>query len=146
MSDAQKAFLTQFPDAQPIDVAWSDMDALQHVNNKVYFRYFEIARIELFARTGLFAALESDKIGPVLADNYARYKRPVTYPDHLLVGVGVSEISDTGFVTQYTVFSTSQQAVACEGQARIVMFDFKNNEKAPLNDTMRAFLQSRLNT
>ncbi|MBU2978190.1 thioesterase family protein [Alteromonas sp. C1M14] len=144
MSDAQKTFLTQFPDAHLINVAWSDMDALQHVNNIVYFKYFEIARIELFRHSGLFDALESNKIGPVLADNYARYKRPVTYPDRLYIGVGVSEIGNSSFVSQYTVFSEAHQGVVCEGQARIVMFNFKTGEKAPINDTMRAFLQTRL--
>ena len=41
--------LTDFPVTVEVPVAWGDMDALGHVNNAVYFRYFETARIRFFA-------------------------------------------------------------------------------------------------
>ena len=43
-------FLAQHPIVTEIPVAWGEMDALQHVNNVVYFRYFETARIDFFNR------------------------------------------------------------------------------------------------
>ena len=42
---------TNFPVVVDIPVRWADMDPFQHVNNTVYFRYFEIARISYFERT-----------------------------------------------------------------------------------------------
>ena len=141
MPDKQQ-FLERFPHACEIKVAWGDMDALQHVNNSMYFKYFEIPRIDFFAQAGLFDRLEAEKIGPVLADNYCKYKRPVTFPDTLLIGVSVSEIAEAGFMTHYTVFSCAQQAIVTEGQARVVMFDFKTSQKAPLSDTLRTFLHA----
>lgn len=43
---AMEKFLAQHPIVTEIPVAWGEMDALQHVNNVVYFRYFETARID----------------------------------------------------------------------------------------------------
>ncbi len=138
----EQAFREQFCAVTEIKVAWGDMDALQHVNNTMYFKYFEIARIDFFTQAGIFARLEKEQIGPVLGDNYARYKRPVTFPDTLLVGVTISDIGDTHFMTHYTVYSTAQQAIVTQGQAKVVMFNFKQMQKSPLDDSLLDFLHT----
>jgi acyl-CoA thioester hydrolase len=124
------------------DVAWGEMDALQHVNNVVYFRYFESARIDFFTQIGLFKELQTASIGPVLADNNARYKRPVTYPDNLLVGVTISDVQTDRFMMHYTVFSKAQQAVTTLGSSLVVMFDFKTGKKSVLSGELLASLKS----
>ena len=45
--------LDGFPVVTEIPVAWGEMDALQHVNNVTYFRYFETARIDYFKHIDL---------------------------------------------------------------------------------------------
>src|SRR4051812_27249954 len=50
-----------------IPVAWGDMDAFGHVNNTVYFRWFESARIAYFEKIGLNERMKRDKKGPILA-------------------------------------------------------------------------------
>ncbi|MBS3798343.1 thioesterase family protein [Pseudoalteromonas sp. BDTF-M6] len=140
----QHAFLERFPKACEIKVAWGDMDALQHVNNTLYFKYFEIARIDFLNQAGILEHLAAEQVGPVLADNYAKYKRPVTFPDTLLIGVSISDIGSSSFTTHYSVFSCAQQAVVTEGQAKLVMFDFKTMQKAPLNDSLLSFLHLNL--
>ena len=54
-------FTRRFPFHTRIQVAWGEMDALQHVNNVVYFRYFETARIDFFNQ--LFACIPVDSFG-----------------------------------------------------------------------------------
>ena len=56
--------LAGYPVIIEIPVAWGEMDAFQHVNNIVYFRYFESARITYFERTGLIAYMEQTGSGP----------------------------------------------------------------------------------
>ena len=53
----QHAIITEIP------VAWGEMDALNHVNNVVYFRYFETARIDFFSQINMMADLEKTAIG-----------------------------------------------------------------------------------
>ena len=57
--------LKEFPVITEIKVAWGEMDALQHVNNAVYFRYFETARLDYFNKINLLVDLQTSHIGPV---------------------------------------------------------------------------------
>lgn len=126
-------FKQQYPIHTAINVAWGEMDALQHVNNVVYFRYFETARIDFFNQIGLLADLKITQVGPVISENQARYKRPVTFPDTLLVGVSISDIKADRFLMHYHVYSQSQQAVTTIGSSLVVMFNFKTGQKAVLD-------------
>ncbi|MEH6463792.1 MAG: thioesterase family protein [Shewanella psychromarinicola] len=125
-------FLAQHSISTDIQVAWGDMDALQHVNNSVYFKYFETARLDFFNQINLLGDLKSTGVGPVLSETNARFKRPVTFPDSIVVGVKISDIHKERFVMHYTVFSKAQQAVTTIGWAKVVMFNFKTGQKAKL--------------
>ena len=135
-------FIAQNPVHTEISVAWGEMDALQHVNNVVYFRYFETARIEFFNQINLLGDLQITQVGPVLSDNHARYKRPVTFPDTLLVGVKISDIQADRFMMHYTVFSQDQQAVTTLGSSQVVMFNFKTGKKATLTSELLSALRA----
>ena len=58
--------LGSFPVVVAIPVAWGDMDAFQHVNNTVYFRYFESARIAYFERLEFMELMQATGVGPIL--------------------------------------------------------------------------------
>ena len=78
--------LAGFPVIVEQNVIWGDMDAYQHVNNVVYFRYFENARLEYIRRLDWFAYEEATGIGPILAATQARFRRALTYPDTIAIG------------------------------------------------------------
>ncbi|MGL5359610.1 MAG: acyl-CoA thioesterase [Shewanella sp.] len=134
-------FLAQHPIITTIPVAWGEMDALQHVNNVVYFRYFETARIDFFNRLFPLDTLYQSGIGPVISENQARYKRPVTFPDTLLVSVSISDIQSDRFTMHYQAFSERQQAVTTLGTSVAVMFNFKTGQKAELPSELLAILK-----
>ncbi len=129
--------LAGFPVCYPITVAWGEMDAFQHVNNVVYFRYFESARIEYGRLVRMMDFKERDHIGPIVAGASARYKRPVLFPDQLLVGITVTRMAVDRFWQQYRIYSSSQQAITTEGEAEIVMFDYAHQRKAPIPAALR---------
>ena len=133
-------FRQTYPIHSEIKVAWGEMDALQHVNNVAYFRYFETARLDFFNQFNLLDELEKTAIGPVISENSARYKRPVTYPDTLLVGVSICDIKTDRFMLHYTVMSQAQQAITTVGSSQVVMFNFKTGKKAPLSAELTAIL------
>lgn len=134
-------FLAQHPIVIEIPVAWGEMDALQHVNNVVYFRYFETARIDFFNRLFPLSDLYKSGVGPVISENQARYKRPVTFPDTLLVSVSISNIQNDKFTLHYHVFSKKQQAITTLGSSVAVMFDFKTGKKTELPTELLAILK-----
>ncbi len=137
-----QSFIEQHPIRTKINVAWGEMDALQHVNNVVYFRYFETARIDFFTQLGFLKDLQVTGVGPVISENNARYKRPVTFPDTVHVGVKISDIEHDRFMMHYTVFSESQDAVTTIASSQVVMFNFKTGKKAQLNDELLTALRA----
>lgn len=119
-----------------IPVAWGEMDALNHVNNAVYFRYFETARIAHFNKVELMEEMAMTKVGPVLGETQCRYKLPVTYPDTLLIGSKVTDMQSDRFTMQYEIVSKKLGKITTIGSATIVMFDFKTNQKAELSERL----------
>ncbi len=126
-------FLKQYPIHTQIQVPWGDMDALQHVNNVAYFRYFETARIDFFAQLGLLEQAQASGIGPVISENQAKYIKPVVFPDTLSIGIKISNIEKDRFIMHYQAFSHAQQKIVTTGSSNVVMFNFKTGQKAEVS-------------
>ena len=124
--------LANYPVIYETDVIWGDMDAFQHVNNVVYFRYFESARVHYFQQVDLLGEMRATGVGPIVHSQRCRYLFPLTFPDHIQVGVRISGMGEDRFVFDYRVVSTRHQVVAATGETLVVMFDYRNNRKAPV--------------
>ena len=136
--------LTGFPVQVEVPVGFGDMDAYGHVNNTRYLRWFEDARFAGFHRAGFEEHRERTGIGPILARVTCIFRRPVTYPDTVISGVRVTELGDDRFSMVHRVVSRSQGDVVAEGDARIVMVDYRLGGKAPLPPELRARLEREL--
>jgi len=130
--------LARYPVVVPVPVAWGDMDAFGHVNNVVYFRYFEAARIEYLTRVGWMASKEKAGVGPIVHSTQARFRKPLAYPDALRVGGRAVEVRADRVVIEHVVWSSRLDATAAEGQVVVVNFDYRGGAKAPLSAAMRA--------
>ncbi len=124
--------LKGYPVTVEIPVAWGEMDAFGHVNNTVYFRYFETARIRYFETIGYIGAAGDPAPGPILAHADCRFRLPLTYPDRVRVGARVTDVTGQGFLMHYRAVSLAHGKVAAEGTGRIVSFDYARQAKAPL--------------
>src|SRR5262252_7581242 len=103
-----------FPVVVELPVVWGEMDAYRHVNNVVYFRYFESARLEYFRRLGWFEYERETGIGPILAATQARFRKPLTYPDTISVGARVAHLGVDRFTIDHFLVSHGQGVVAAE--------------------------------
>ncbi len=113
------------------------MDAYRHVNNAVYFRWFESGRICYFQAIG-WPALEAETgIGPILHSTSARFRLPLVFPDRVRVKAGVGELGVDRFVMHYEVESDSHGRLACHGLGVIVAFDYRSGRKAVLPEQLR---------
>ncbi len=136
--DAQiEELLRDYPVVIELPVLWGNMDAFQHVNNVVYFRWFESGRIAYFERLGFSEALEGEKIGPILAWADCRFRIPLTYPDTVSIGVRVPEIGEDRFTMEYIAVSHQHGRIAAQGSSTIVSYDYANARKAPLPESVR---------
>jgi len=118
-----------FPVQLDLPVQWGEMDAFGHVNNTVYFKYFETARLAYFNAVGVMDDIKELQLGPILAETQAEFKRALVFPDQIKVGAKVLENHEYGFLMQYGVFSENQQTVTTLGTGRIVMIDYNTGQK-----------------
>jgi acyl-CoA thioester hydrolase len=126
MADAE--LLSGFPVVIDQEVRWGDLDAFGHVNNTVFFRFFESARIAYFERIGFLGA--DGGVGPILHSTNCRFRLPLGYPDALRVGAKVSALEKDRFNMEYRIVSAKRGAVAAEGAGMIVAFDYAKQTKA----------------
>jgi acyl-CoA thioester hydrolase len=129
--------LDTFPVTVEIPVAWGEMDAFQHVNNIVYFRYFESARIAYFDKLNIIEYMDRTGVGPILASTQCRFKVPLAYPDTVSVGTRVSKIEQDRFMMDYVVFSNRLRRVAAEGEGLIVCYNYRERKKTPIPGELR---------
>jgi acyl-CoA thioester hydrolase len=125
-----------------IPVAWGEMDAFGHVNNIVYFRYFESVRIAYFERMGVMEHMKDTGVGPILASTQCRFRVPLTYPDTVTAGARVHSIEADRFTMHHCIVSHKLLKVAAEGNGVIVMFDYQRNAKATLPDSLRQRIEA----
>ncbi|MFO0968789.1 MAG: thioesterase family protein [Gemmataceae bacterium] len=125
---------------QPVD--WGDMDAYRHVNNVVYFRYFENVRLEYFERLDWRGFEKETGVGPIVASIQARYRRAVTYPDTLWVGARLSKMEEDRFTLAHRIVSEALEDWTTEGQVVVVTFVYATGKKTPIPDEMRRRIEA----
>src|SRR5436190_18629210 len=99
------ALLAAFPVVIELPVVWGEMDSYRHVNNVVYFRYFESVRVEYCRSLNWFEYEKDTGIGPILASIQARFRRPLTYPDRISVGARVVSMETDRFTVEHVIAS-----------------------------------------
>lgn len=120
-----------------IPVRWGDMDALGHVNNTVYFVYFESARIAYFDRVGAFSRYDGEGLGPILANAHCDFLLPVEYPATLICGARVSRVGRTSFTMDYLLRDKESGAVVARGSCVNVMYDYRAQRPTEVPDFIR---------
>jgi acyl-CoA thioester hydrolase len=133
--------LAGYPVVVEIPIAWGDMDYFRHVNNIVFFRYFESARIEYLERIYFRELAEDDPVGPILASTGCRFRRPLTWPDTVAVGARVVEVGEDRFSMAYRLVSRKSGEVAAEGDGVLVSFDYAARKKVPLPERVRRAIE-----
>ena len=130
-------FNKSYPVQIKLPVQWGDMDAFNHVNNAMYFKYFESVRIAYFKRLGVMGMDTKDNVAPILAETSCRFKFPLNFPDAILVGASVIENHSHGFLMEYAVYSQQLKRMTSIGTGRIVMLNYATHEKVKVGTTLQ---------
>ena len=131
-----------YPVVIELPVAWGEMDALRHVNNIVYFRYFESARMAYFTRLDIWDYMKETGIGPILATTACKFKLPLVYPDTVSVATKITGVEADRFVMKYVVVSHARAKAAAEGEGLIVAYDYRALRKATLPDEIKRRIEA----
>jgi acyl-CoA thioester hydrolase len=129
--------LAAWPVVVEAHVAWGEMDAYGHVNNAVYFRWFESARIAYLDAIGFRGGDAHGGVGPILHSTGCRFRRPLFYPDTVRIGGRVADIADDRFTMEYAALSQASGEIAATGGGVIVAYDYARARKATLPAEVR---------
>lgn len=134
-------FTEKYPVILTQDLHWGDMDAFDHVNNKVYFRYFEDARIAFFDQAGVTEMMKRLKIGPILARTSCNFRLPLDYPDRIHIGARVARQTSKTLLMEYAVFSETLQKVAADGDSLVVYYDYNKGGSCTIPEKISEGIQ-----
>jgi len=129
-----------------IPIRWGDMDAMGHVNNTIYFRYMEQARISWFEQL-----VPEDEVwqstGIVIVNASCNYKRPITYPGTVEVRLMVGPPGGSSAPTFYELRVDADPVPYADGAAVVVFVDMKTQKPARIPEGIRQrLLESELRT
>ncbi|KAJ3572685.1 hypothetical protein NP233_g2921 [Leucocoprinus birnbaumii] len=141
--------------AQPI--VWGDHDAFQHVNNVRYVRFFESARIKWMTSLGnelgglekAQSMLKAQGISLIIKSIEVKFRRPVTYPDTLLIGYKPVPPPPEGspdnatFEVKASAYSIAQEAFVAHSKEALVWYDYDSLRKCDPGDQARAVVFAR---
>ncbi len=114
-----------------IQVRFKDMDPMQHVNNAVYFSYFEIGRLEFFRK--VVNDIEFKKYPFILARVEANFHKPITvhFPE-VILKMWAGDFGNKSFKFFYEILSKDEKIKFTSGESVQVFFDYKSNKTIPV--------------
>ena len=119
-----------------VPVAWGEQDLFGHVNNIVYFRYFESVRMHYLERIGVLRSHAEMGHGVILASTTCDFLRPVEWPQTLHVRTGTSQVGNTSFTMRYRI-TDGQERLVAQGSSVLVMYDYNASQKMPIPQGIR---------
>ncbi len=120
-----------FLDSHTIQVRWGDMDALGHINNAMYFRYMESARVAYLSKIGIL--LGHDNQSFVLANTMCNFILPISYPANLTIETYVSKLgnSSVDFIHKF-INNDKKDEITAIGLATAVWVNLIKNKAIAL--------------
>jgi acyl-CoA thioester hydrolase len=111
-------------------IRWGDMDAYGHVNNTVYFRYLEQARIEWITSLGYSVAPGQESM--LMINGFCNFYQQLSYPGELILKTSTGAIGRSSLdVYTQMYLTTAPDAVVAEGGATMVWVDLNMNQSTP---------------
>ncbi len=125
--------LKAFPVKSQLPVQWGEMDAFNHVNNVVYLRWSETARIDYFEALKLdMNHPEKQDYNVILGYQDCKYIFPVTFPDTIHIGTTVTDIGTDRFTMQCQMFSEKHDRIVAISNHVVVVIDYKTYQKTAI--------------
>lgn len=122
-----------------IPVRWGDMDAAGHVNNAMYFRYFETVRLDWLQQARGGAELYADGTGPVLVNAFCNFLRQLRFPADVVARHYLGRAGRSSIETFLTLERTDEPGQPyATGGGKLVWTDVSTEKSIPLPDWLRA--------
>jgi acyl-CoA thioester hydrolase len=124
------------------DIRWGDMDAFGHVNNTVYFRYMESARIAFLEEAAGPSGIKGE--GPVIVTAYCTFAKQLTYPGRIEVRTFMGAPGRSSVEVTHEIRLVDENGAAevvhAEGGAKVVWVNYAAEKSVPLPEGVKALV------
>jgi len=111
-------------------IRWGDMDAYGHVNNTIYFRYMEQARVEWITSLGYSVAPGRESM--LMINGFCNFYQQLSYPGELILKTSIGTIGRSSLDVYTEMYlTTAPEVLVAEGGATMVWVDLTTNQSAP---------------
>ncbi len=124
-----------------IGTRWADNDAYGHVNNVVYYGWFDTAVNAWLIEAGLLDIAAGDPIGLVV-ETGCRYARPLAFPQNVELGMSVETVGTSSVRYRLGVFAEGAEEASAEGHFVHVYVGRESRRPVPLPESWRALFES----
>lgn len=120
----------------PMAVRWRDLDAFSHVNNSTFLTYIEEARLQWFQ--SLPGPWVTEDTAPVLAATHVNYRRPIEWPEQLVVELYAERVGNTSLTVAHRIVAAGDASVVySDGYSVLVWIDRRGGKAAGLPEAVR---------
>lgn len=126
-----------------ITTRWMDNDAYGHVNNVVYYSWFDTVVNQFLIVNGVLDIEHSPVIGLVI-ETQCNYFASVAFPDRITAGVRVTKLGNSSVRYEVGIFREDEPTAAAQGHFVHVYVDRESRKSSSIPDPMRALLQTIL--
>ncbi|MEL6370396.1 MAG: thioesterase family protein [Pseudomonadota bacterium] len=131
---------SDYPYLAPLQTRWADNDVYGHVNNVVYYSYFDTVVNGYLMAQGVLDFENGDTIGLVV-ETSCRYFAPLAFPAQLEGGLRVARLGNSSVRYELGIFEASQESPAAEGHFIHVYVDRQTRRPVRLPDELRSTLE-----
>ncbi|MCC6599769.1 MAG: acyl-CoA thioesterase [Crocinitomicaceae bacterium] len=126
------------------EIRFADIDAMGHINNAVYFSYFEQARIHFFSHL-LNTEWNWEKRGVLVAHNEIDYLQPVFLHDSIFIVIQCTHLGTKSFTLSYEVKKKSRKEdeLCARGSSVLVCFNHETKQTVPVPEEWKNALTVR---
>src|SRR3989338_1484489 len=119
------------------------MDSYGHVNNTIYLKFFEDARLNFMSAIGFTG--KSDHESVILAETFCKYIKPLFYPDTLTVKIRTASLAQNAWTMEGIVCADSLGGdIAAYGTAKLVFYDYLRGQKIDVPPRVKDYLESEM--
>lgn len=137
--------LEDFPVLVEFPIQWGDQDALAHVNNVIYFRWWETSRVTYAKTIGMFGGdtfpPDGPRTGSVLAGIQCNFRKQLTWPDSVQVGSRIKRVGNSSLEIEHRLLSANVDGLIADAVSTMVAFDFDLQKTVRVSDEIRAAIR-----
>lgn len=125
----------------PIQIRFNDLDAYRHVNNNVYFSFYDLGKESYFADV-LHSEFSVQRVVPIVASISADFIEPIFYGDEIVIETRVSHLGTKSFTLQQRAVNEKNGRVVCQAQTVMVCVNVQTQQTSEIPEEYRASIEA----